>query len=270
MGLSDIYARLPVPAQNLFATGYGLRQLPIRHSGAYRRHVQELDARQWWDVERLLDDQASRLRSTVTWCAARIPYYRDLFAELGVDPRDIRGPADLIALPVLEKETVRADPERFLPDGDRPRLIAQTTGGTTGTPLRYWATPDAVRFNYAVYESRGRKWAGVRFGDRMASLHGQPIVPASEQSGPFWRRNLAFNQLYLSVYHLNEQTLPSYVAELERFAPVLLTGYTSAVHRLATHLLRTGDVGRVAPRAIIVSSETLLPEARRDMEAAFG
>ena len=165
---------------------------------------------------------------------------------------------------------MRTDPERFVADRDRGNLIAQTTGGTTGTPLRYWATLDAVRANYATYEARSRRWAGTRFGDRTASLHGQPIVPAEDQDGPFWRRNLAFNQLYLSVYHLHDATLPAYIDELERFDPHAIAGYTSAVHRLAQHLLETGDVGRVSPSCIQVSSETLTPADRRDMEQAFG
>jgi phenylacetate-CoA ligase len=107
-------------------------------------------------------------------------------------------------------------------------------------------------------------------GDRIASFHGQPIVPAEVTTPPFWRRNLAFNQVYFSVYHLNERNLPAYVDELERFDPVVVAGYTSAVHRVATHLLDTGGVGRVAPRAVMVSSETLFPAARRDMELAIG
>jgi phenylacetate-CoA ligase len=117
---------------------------------------------------------------------------------------------------------------------------------------------------------RCRRWAGVRNGDRMASFHGQPIVPAEVQEPPFWRRNPVFNQLYCSVYHLNDSTLPAYVAELERFDPAVMVGYTSAIHRVATHLLERGDVGRVRPRAALVSSETLLPGARADIEAAFG
>jgi phenylacetate-CoA ligase len=71
------------------------------------------------------------------------------------------------------------------------------------------------------------------------------------------------------VYHLSDRTLPEYVAALERFDPKVIAGYTSAVHRVATHLLATGDVGRIRPTAILVSSETLLPAARADMEAAF-
>jgi phenylacetate-CoA ligase len=206
----------------------------------------------------------------ITWCAARVPHYRDLFAELGVDPRDIRTAEDLSVLPILEKETVRADPDRFLPDPPRPRLVPQTTGGTTGTPVRYWATLDAVRANYGTYEARVRRWSGVRLGQRMASFHGQPIIPARQQGGPYWRRNLAFNQLYFSVYHLNADTVGAYLDELARFDPQVIAGYTSAVHRIALGLLDAGQVGRLRPSAVLVSSETLSASVRHDIEAAFG
>jgi len=266
----DVYGRLPVPLQNVMATAYGAREVRRRHGGAFRRFSADLMARESWTAEQLAVDQDARVRAMVIWCGARIPYYRDLFAELGIAPADIGGAADLVALPLLEKETVRAQPERFVPDGHAPRLIPQTTGGTTGTPLKYWATLDAVRFNYATYEVRTRAWAGVQFGDRMASFHGQPIVPAATQEPPFWRRNPAFNQLYCSVYHLNRATLPSYIDELARFDPQVVVGYTSAVHRVATHLLETSQVGRLRPRSVLVSSETLRPSARADMETAFG
>ena len=270
MKLADLYVRSPVAVQNVFASGYGLRERARRYGGAYRALVHELQLHQWASLEELEADQVRRLREQLAWCAAEIPYYRDQFRELGFGPGDLTSISDLAALPPLDKEVVRADPDRFIPDRNPPRLIAQTTGGTTGTPLRYWATVDAVRFNYATYEARTRRWAGTRFGDRIASLHGQPIVPADDQDGPFWRRNLAFNQLYLSVYHLHDATLPSYIDELESFDPHAIVGYTSAVHRIAQHLLETGGVGRVSPSCILVSSETLTPAVRRDMELAFG
>lgn len=270
MNAQDLYRRLPVPAQNVMATAYGLRQLPLRHGGRFRAFCVELEVRQWWTPEQLEEDQRRRLDRMALWCSQRVPYYRDLFAELGIDARRPGSSVELAALPLLDKEVVRADPERFLPDQPRPKLVPQTTGGTTGTPLRYWATPDAVRFNYATYETRTRRWSGVHLGDRMASFHGQPIVPAGQEHGPFWRRNLAFNQLYCSVYHLNDANLPAYVDELERFDPRVVAGYTSAVHRVAAHLIERGQEGRIRPRAVIVSSETLFDEHRADMERAFG
>lgn len=268
--LTELYQRLPVPAQNTFASVYGLRELRRRHGGGYRRQVADLSEREWWSPEELHRDQASRVRSMAVWCAARIPHYRELFDELGISHQDIRSPEDLQMLPLLEKETVRADPDRFVPDGSRPRLVPQTTGGTTGTPVRYWATLDAVRANYATYEARCRRWAGVRLGQRMASFHGQPIVPDRQRGGPYWRRNLAFNQTYFSVYHLNDTTIGEYLDELERFAPEVIAGYASAVHRIAQGLIRAGHERRVRPDAVLVSSESLTPGMRHDMEMAFG
>lgn len=270
MNRADLYQSLPVPAQNAMATAYGLRQLPVRHGGRYRAFAADLEARQWWDADRLARDQDRRVQEMVRWCGARVPHYRDLFDQLGIEPGDIRTAADLTVLPLLDKELVRRAPDRFLPDPALAHLVPQTTGGTTGMPLRYWATRDAVRFNYATYEVRTRRWAGVRLGDRMASFHGQPVVPAGQAEGPFWRRNLAFNQLYCSVYHLSDANLDAYVEELARFAPQVLAGYTSAIHRIAVHLLSRGDVGRIRPTAVIVSSETLFDEHRRQIEAAFG
>lgn len=268
--LNEIYQHLPLAGQNLFASTYGLRELPRRHGGGFRRQVEDIAAREWWTPKDLALDQASRVHAMAVWCAARVPHYRDVFRDLGVSPRDITCADDLRHLPMLDKETVRAGPERFLPDEPRPRLVPQTTGGTTGTPVRYWATLDAVRANYATYEVRCRRWAGVRLGQRMASFHGQPIVPDRQRGGPYWRRNLAFNQTYFSVYHLNDDTVTDYLDELERFGPQVIAGYTSAVHRIASALLRSDRARRIRPSAVIVSSERLTPTARRDMEDAFG
>ncbi len=47
-------------------------------------------------------------------------------------------------------------------------------------------------------------------------------------------------------------------------------GYTSAVHRIARGLIDSEQIGRLRPTAVLVSSETLTPSARADIESAFG
>ena len=46
----------------------------------------------------------------VAHAAARVPYYRELFAKERLDPREIRGVDDLPKIPILTREVLR---ERF-------------------------------------------------------------------------------------------------------------------------------------------------------------
>lgn len=268
--LEQVYRRSPVLAQHAMATAFGLKERALRYGGRFRSFCDEVDRGQWLSEEALTEIQAARLRAIVAFSVEQVPYYQKLFGELNLTPADIVTPADLVHLPVLEKETVRASPDLFRPLVLRERVVSQSTGGTTGTPLRYWVTASAMQYNYAAYEVRFRNWAGVALGDRMASINGRKIVPGEQIGPPFWRHNLAFNQLYLSAYHLTEDNLPAYVAQLERFRPEVLVGYVSSVHLLADHINRHGLEGAVRPRAVMVSSETLFPWMRADIERAFG
>lgn len=268
--LENAYRRSPVVIQHAMATAFGVKERALRHRGRFREYVDQLDGDQWRTPEHLHQIQAARLRAMIAFCVEQVPYYSSLFNKLGLTPGDIGGPADLRLIPVLDKESLRADPEAFRPLGLRERIVAQTTGGTTGTPLRYWVTASAVQYNYAAYEARFRNWAGVALGDRMASINGRKIVPIEQAKPPFWRHNLAFNQLYLSAYHLTEENLPRYVDQLEKYRPKVIVGYASSVHLIADFMNRSGSAGRVRPTAVLVSSETLFGWMRDDIERAFG
>lgn len=270
MDLEAVYRRSPPALQNVMATAFGMRERRLRYGGQFRQFLTELEGAERLPSEQLLDIQNQRLRAILRFAAERVPHYRKLFRTTGLDWQEITSPADLRALPLLEKETVRANPSAFVPENHDGRLIPLTTGGTTGTPLRYMVTPTAMQFSYATYEARFRSWAGVSFGERMASINGRVIVPIEQQSAPFWRHNLAFNQLYLSAYHLSEQNLDAYVERLRRYNPVQVVGYVSSVHLIARHILDRGLVGAVRPRAVLVSSETLFPGVRNEIETAFG
>lgn len=268
--LEQVYRRSPVLAQHGMATAFGLKERVLRFGGRFRAYCDEIERGQWLSEAALAEIQAARLRAMVAFSAEHVPYYRKLFAGLELTAADIATPADLAQLPVLDKETVRASPELFRPARLRERAVSQSTGGTTGTPLRYWVTPSAMQYTYATYEVRFRNWAGVALGDRMASINGRKVVPVEQTKPPFWRYNLAFNQLYLSAYHLTEENLPAYIGQLERYRPEVLVGYVSAVHLLADHINRHGLKGAVRPRAVLASSETLFPWMRDDIERAFG
>lgn len=268
--LDRIYARSPVFVQNAMATGYGLRQRMLRNGGEFARYFRELSDQQWLSADELQALQDAALRRTITFAATNVPYYRDLFARLRLRPEDIRTSADLRVLPFLDKGIVQREGNRLRPDRVEVPAVAQTTGGTTGRPVPYFTSPSCIQFNYATYEARFRRWAGVEFGDRMVTINGKPIVPMTQSGPPYWRHNLAFNQLYVSAYHLSDENLPGIIERMAAFEPRVIVAYTSAAHRIARFMNDMGWSGRVRPHAVLVSSETVFDWQRADMERAFG
>lgn len=268
--LDRVYAKSPVFVQNTMATAYGLRQRMVRNRGAYSQFVAELERQQWLTAEQLQALQNEALRRTVEFAAREVPYYRELFAREGIRPEHIKSVEDLRILPFLDKLTVQREGDRLRPDRLRIKALPQTTGGTTGKPVPYWVTPRAIQFNYATFETRCRQWAGVTFGDRLVSINGKPIVPMDQEGPPYWRHNLAFNQLYVSAYHLSDANLGAIVERIADFNPRMIVAYVSAVHRVAKYINEHGHAGTIRPRAILVSSETLHDWQRVDIERAFG
>ncbi|HEX2048081.1 MAG TPA: AMP-binding protein [Acidimicrobiales bacterium] len=85
--------------------------------------------------------QGRRFRAQARRAATETPYYQELFARLGVDPR--RTGEDVTAVPVTTKTALRADPAAFVRRSARPDLRVTTTG-TTAEPTTVWFSSDEV------------------------------------------------------------------------------------------------------------------------------
>jgi phenylacetate-CoA ligase len=107
----------------------------------------------------------------------------------------------------------------------------------------------------------------MRDGDWVGMLLGRVIVPTRQQRPPYWRPNHVQHEVWFSSFHLSEDTLGAYVAEIERRRLRFLEGYPSTLFILATYLDRTGR--RLPMRAVFTSSETLHPVQREVIERAF-
>jgi phenylacetate-CoA ligase len=83
-------------------------------------------------LERL---QLHRLQETVRRVAAHVPFYREKFAELGLQPDDLRSLADLRRLPFTTTADLRANyPTGLLAVPYDATLRLHTSSGTTGKP----------------------------------------------------------------------------------------------------------------------------------------
>lgn len=269
--LMKIYKFLPIPLQNIAVTLQGFRIKNQRYGGNFNKYVSELDKSQYFDKKTIKENQEQKLKYIVKIAYDNVPYYRKLFRNNHLKPSDIRYIEDLNKIPILEKETVKNFGDDFISkDIDRKNIVAGTTGGTTGTPLTLYYTKDAIRYVFAIVESRVKHWAGVKSEDKLASfLHGvDAFVPMSQTKPTFWRWNKAYNQLLFSVFHMNENNLKYYVKKYNEFEPKIIQGYTSAIDIFAKYILKY-KIEVFAPKAILVSCETIFDIQRKNIEKAF-
>jgi len=257
---ADILHRLPTPLQDLALSGYGLRLRWLRYGRRHRETLSRLRAIEGGTPEEVTAEQQRVLRATLAHARAHVPFYRDRST----------GDEDLTAWPTLTKSEVQHAGDRLVADTHRHKSLTTIfTGGTTGQALAIRCDRAALQANYAFFELF-KTWAtGDQPVRRVATFAGRTIVPVEQRKPPYWRRNFAARQMLFSSYHLSPDSLEDYVRALERFAPDLIDSYPSSIEPIARHVLDRGG-SRLAPRAVITSSETLFPEVRAVIESAFG
>lgn len=267
--LEFTYEHSPVVAQHAMVSVYGWRVARLRYGGQHRRYLADLMRSQYFSEAELAELQDEKIRLLIRHCYDHVPYYAQLLRERKLTPQDFRGTADLVKLPVLDKETVRRQAKLFHAHNYRSAACEiVSTSGTTGTTLRIRVAVDGRRQNYAFF-SRLKLWAGLDPSARSATFGGRAIVPVKTRKPPFWRHNLATNTLLFSSYHLSQENAAAYLAKLRRWDPELIDSYPSSLHILGRYLLDLGVPGP-SPRAVITSAETLLEDQREVIGRAFG
>lgn len=265
-----IYRYLPVPLQDIACSVEGWRIQRSRYARSFWTHLESAEARARMDEEQIGTFRDSRLAAFVKHAAETTPYYRDLFARLGLSPADIRSLSDMQALPILTKTQVQDAPEMFTSTAiPKTYRMGVHTSGTTGGGLRFFTTIEAQWKQWATWW-RYRRWHGIQPGTWCGYFGGRSIVPVTQKSPPFFRINYPGRQILFSAYHTNADNLTHYLDALRRRRPPWLHGYPSQLALIASHIVDTGyDLG-YRPRWITLGAENLMPHQAAVIEAAFG
>jgi phenylacetate-CoA ligase len=255
----DLYTRF------ISRVAFPLQERAKRHSTvAVRRQMEDS---QWWPGERILALQAERLRALLV-SAAEVPYWRDLFARLAFDPRAVQGVADLQALPLLDKATIRAHTNDMKHPQARD-LARFNTGGSSGEPLIFYIGNERVSHDVAA-KWRATRWWGVDIGDPEIVVWGSPIELGNQDRVRLLRDKLMRTQL-LPAFEMTEPKLDAMVATIRQVRPRMLFGYPSALSHIARHAQRRGQrMDDLGIQVAFVTSERLYDEQRADIGRVFG
>ncbi|MFT5240301.1 MAG: phenylacetate-CoA ligase [Kiritimatiellia bacterium] len=231
-------------------------------------HLKQLQQSQWLSPEALASLQWERLKQTLENAYAHVPYYRDSMNAAGLTPQDFNQPADLTALPVLERETLREKLTDMAADNIDPiHRVLTATGGSTGVPTPFFHTRDYIQ-KYQAVSLRCFEWANWTPGDGWARIWGADVdIGAATQ----WKTRLINSltrRLVIPAWELSESTMHTYARQLQIFQPRVIEGYATPLHLFAQFLIEN-NVSGITPDFVISSAETLFPHQREDMQSAF-
>ena len=228
----------------------------------------QMEALQWQPADSVAALQAQRLRDFLQDVALHVPYFRDLFAQIGFDPATVRGPADLQRLPFLTKSVIRANTETLkhtLAQG----LARFNTGGSSGEPLIFFIGKKRISHDVAA-KWRATRWWGVDIGDPEIVVWGSPIELGKQDRIKYWRDKLLRTQL-LPGFEMSEPKLDQFIATIRAMRPRMLFGYPSALTHIARHAQKRGVVmSDLGIRVAFVTSERLYDEQRQTIGQVFG
>lgn len=218
----------------------------------------------WWQRPHLSRDemaayQSRRLRKIVEYAAARVPYYRNLFVESGLEAADITSIDDLTKIPISSKPDFvgLAMEERLAAEVDAERLVRHVTSGSTGVVLEVRRTRlEELRVHSIQF--RAQLLAGLRPADRRVFL------------GDVWDQKLFHRAGLFRIEGLGSNPEPDHaLRQLRLLQPEIIVGHPSLLEMMMRSP-RRDEFGRIRPRLLFTGAEMLSPHAREVYEGTFG
>ena len=242
----------------------------------FTQKMAEARANQYLSREELRQMQMDKLGAMVRHACQYVPYYRERYKALGINPQEVRTWEDYLALPILTKEDVREHNERFISEKPRTPVKKYRTSGSTGGPLKLLTSQEAIAAEYASHFRALNHW-GVHAGDREIMFfgadrytHGTGWKKALNRRLWYPLRQLIFNRRRLPVENISEADLDHQWRFIQKFKPVYLHGYPAPLYFLAQYLKDRGYPGGSAGlKLILVGGEVLYEWQKEVMEEVF-
>lgn len=230
----------------------------------------DLEKSQWWDSQRLLDYQWSRLQSLLAHAYKHTAFYRRIMDERGLTPASFKSLDDLKQLPVLTRQMIEEHRgELFADNYDRDSLIPFGSGGTTTKRLELYRDRDSHVYKIGI-AWRFEGFMGRKPCDTMAYLWPPPVDFHHAASPRYeWRVRHVDREFMYYTGAATDEVMRSYYDELMQHQPLHIKCFPSGLERLCdfmdTHALD-------APRTegILSTGEVINAKQRERFEYMLG
>lgn len=228
------------------------------------KYLKFLEKTQWWSREELQEYQNKKLRALIKHAYENVPYYHRIFRENNLTLDDIKTTEDLVKLPIITKDVIRANfPDDIVSKKyNQKKIILSSSSGSTGEPLQYFSTKSFYSQIIAA-ELRGWGWMGYRVGDRYIKISVNPRRILSKRI-----QDRLMRCSYIHLGELNDKSMEKCVKAMRQIRPKIIRGYPVPMFILVKFMKRN-NIDDIRPKAITTTGETLFGHHRKAIESQF-
>lgn len=236
---------------------------------ATARRLDFVESMQWQPADAIECYQTAALRDLLTEAQRHVPYWREVFATVGFDPRGVRSKRDLDALPVLTREIVRERYRDLVNPVYEAVNLRKGTSGSTGAPLKFEYSPESESWRQAI-RIRGYSWSGYRPG--LPTFYYWALVSAP----PRGSRGLKIRfdrtikrETFVDSMHQDERARRRALELFRRARPAVVVCYTQSCAQFARWIL-DGGLRDWDDVPVLCGAEAVLEADRAILGRAFG
>jgi len=263
----NLWDKTPSLLKSTLGAGLGLFPPKWLIGKSFRENCRFIRDAQWWPAERAREYQLNKLREILKLAYEKTIYYRRMFDSIGFHPQDIKSLDDMNRLPTIDKQVVIENLlDMCTKSVDDRDVDFGSTGGTSGTPLRFYMNANRSYIEYA-YLTTSWERIGYKLGIPMAVLRGRVVNP--DRNGFRHEYDPILRHHHYSSFHMSDENMARYLEHIATIGPCFLHVYPSTVAALARFVLRNSIHIPKNIKGIIAESEIVYPEQRQMVEETF-
>jgi phenylacetate-CoA ligase len=210
--------------------------------------------------------QEERLKKILLHAYKNVPYYTRILSEASVVVGEDVFLDNFTRIPVLDKDIIRKN-DLVSKDINGRKWIYNTSGGSTGTPIKIVQDMEYLSWNMAASELFMNN-CGYKVPMRRVTLWGSERDIRSKRS---IKSNIVLwmtNNEFLNAYNISPDKMKEYVSIINEKKPNLIHAYAESLYQFALFLERE-NISVYSPEVIITSAGTLFPYMRDIIEKTF-
>lgn len=240
--------------------------LPVKYGRRFCevfRFLQEHQTRTRDEVEAY---QWRRLLELLRYAHEHVPFYRRRFAQIGMEPGDIKTPSDFARIPFLTRDDVNEFAEELKSDEfERLKPVQTVTSGTSRDRLRVFRSAEAEVWRKAIMWRHYHN-IGYRFREPRAQFTGILKFLSDHDQMPIdYNENL----LMIEQFSIRHEHAPAIYRRMKEFGPRLIYCQPANLSTLVLHFQDNGLEPFHVP-IVYTTGEMIYPQYRRAIASFFG